>query len=131
MRCTRTIAGILWALFGVAMLLWDIVDQAPDGFPLSGAYYAVTWGVFVGCIVGGALMALERPLGRWLAFGTALAVGLNQLWVVLAYVDEAPAPWVARTAAVILLAVVVAAIACKQPNSTVERDGPQAARPSP
>jgi hypothetical protein len=26
---------------------------------------------------------------------------------------------------------VVAAIACKQPNSTVERDGPQAARPSP
>ena len=130
MRRAQMTAGVLWAVFGIGMLLWDLIEQAPDRFPLSASYYVVYWGVLAGCIIGGVLMALRRPVGHWLALGTAVLVALNELWVLLAYGAESKGEWVMQTAMLITFAVVVAALACKQPNSTVERDGPQAARPS-
>jgi hypothetical protein len=120
-RRGQIIAGVLWALFGAGMMLRDIIQQASDRFQLSGAYYAIAWGVFTAGIVGGILMALGRALGRWLTIGSATLVAINELWVVLAYGAESTAHWVAQTIAVIVFAFAVTVVASKQPNSTLHR----------
>jgi hypothetical protein len=120
-RGAQIIAGLCWMLFGVGMLVWDIIQQAPDRFPLSGAYYVVAWGVFAGAIAGGILMVFDRAVGRWLTIGTAVLVAMNELWVVLAYGAESQTRWVAQTVVVILFACAVAVVAGKQPNSTQHR----------
>lgn len=127
----RTSAGVVWALFAIGCLVYDAVEQWPTGLTLSIGYYVVAWGFLMSCIVGGAMAALGHSVGRWLVVATAVLFALYQLWLLLAYgPDSGPLREIQELGAILFAIVVAVVVGRKQPNTTVERDGPQAARPS-
>jgi hypothetical protein len=125
------------SVFGAYLLVMAVLSDAPDRFHFIG------WSIVgAGGVIGmaGAWVRLlvpgvhfqSRPLLKWLTVA-ALAAGVLVAALTFAGVLRNPAnlmAWLMVPALVVGVFLLGATIGEVRSNSTIERDGPQAARPS-
>lgn len=132
-----TIAFSPMSVFGAYMLIMSLLSDAPDRYRFIG------WGVVgAGGVIGiaGAWVRLLVPSNRFqasapLKWGTAVALAIGVLVAGLTFSGVARNPanvmaWLMAPALIVGVLLLGATIGEVRSNPTIERDGPQAGRPS-
>ena len=138
MHRARLVTAWFWIVGPLLVLAWSIWDLAQKPFGLFSAYPQsfLLWAVLLGFMFAGFWGVIQGPGSKWFLRLAAVLVALYTVLMFLISSDHGfhggEHDYVAYSilGALFLFCVFTFIVAGMQPNSTIERDGPQAARPS-